>query len=250
VYREESPRHRPNLCYRELTQKQEKKLEQIDRWSLSELYENRADSCNERRTVGLRAIDEGAKIKAGADRFQWWDATFGTHFAYGANRSVRKLRRPISVLGNQMGAPPWDTQKKMGQIVAIGTRCWSHVEIKYDEKGNIPSYHFEQSLEKGPPKMLTIEALPKGARTTPIAALEKAITKTAQSESRNGGPGVYNKTIEEEAVSTLHAESPPLMHSSALTWLRKLPTKNDANFERELSELRAFVLKPADTPAG
>jgi hypothetical protein len=192
------------------SQKQEKTLDQSIA-ELKRLYET-APSQHERRTVGLRAIDEGA-IEQGRP-VAVVDAIFGTHFASELPVGQGASETAYIRFGKQIAPPPGYT----GQIVAIGYLGWS-MEIKYDEKGNIQSYHLN-NLWKGHPNV-DDEAI-KGR--TPIAELRRQY-ETAQSEDERRA--VCIQAIDEDAVSTYM----PVTAVDALfgTHLAsQLPTKKEA----------------------
>lgn len=166
-------------------QKQEKPLDPSIA-ELKRLYET-APSEHERRTVSLRAIDEGA-IKEGQP-VAVVDAIFGTHFASELPVGQGASETAYIRFGKKIAPPPGYT----GQIVAIGYLGWA-MEIKYDEKGLIQSYHLN-NLWKGHPNVDDEAA--KGR--TPIAELRKQY-ETAQSEVERRA--VCIQAIDEDAVST------------------------------------------------
>lgn len=178
---------------------------------LKRLYEA-TQSQHERRTIGLRAIDEGV-IKQGRP-VAVVDAIFGSHFASELPVGQGASETAYIRFGRQIGPPPGYT----GPLVAIGYLGWS-MEIKYDEKGNIQSYHLN-NLWKGHPNV-DDEAI-KGR--TPIAELRRQY-ETAQSEAERRA--VCIQAIDEVAVATYQ----PVSTIDALfgTHLAsQLPTKKEA----------------------
>jgi hypothetical protein len=178
---------------------------------LKRLYEA-APTQHERRTVGLRAIDEGA-IKQGRP-VSVVDAIFGTHFALELPVGQGASETAYVRFGKKIAPPPGYT----GQIVAVGYLGWS-MEIKYDEKGNIQSYHLN-NLWKGHPNV-DDEAV-KGR--TSIAELRRQY-ETAQSEDERRAACI--QAIDEVAVSTYM----PVSTVDAIFgthFASQLPTKKEA----------------------
>jgi NAD(P)H-hydrate repair Nnr-like enzyme with NAD(P)H-hydrate epimerase domain len=174
----------PNPSLSEL-QKQEKILDQSIA-ELKRLYET-APSQRARRTVGLRAIDEGT-IKQGRP-VAVVDAIFGTHFASRLPVGQGGVETDYIRFGKQISPPPGDS----GKAMAFGYLGW-FMQIKYDEKGIIQSYHLN-NLWKGH-RNVDDEAI-KGR--TPIAELRRQY-ETAQSEVERRA--VCIQAIDEDAVST------------------------------------------------
>ena len=192
------------------SQKQEKTLDQSIA-ELKRLYET-APSQHERRTIGLRAIDEGV-IKQGRP-VAVVDAIFGSHFAselpVGQGATVTTYIR----FGRQIAPPPGYT----GPTVAIGYLGWS-MQISYDEQGNIQNYHLN-NLWKGHPHV-DDEA---SKAPTPIPELRKQY-EAAQSEAERRA--VCIQAIDEIAVATYQ----PVSTIDAIfgTHLAsQLPTKKEA----------------------